>query len=354
MLFQKSLVGENNRNANAQWEEVLNQRALVNSQEQMHNVVARQAGVVLNEGLIPQDVYQEFDRNGVDRFRLDDGDNFLNDLMPLSKSVNIGRLVHKFRRTSDAGVTQTSMSGQLGIVLDQVAYNYDGTLVPIHDTGFKREWRSWNAMQVEGFDPLIDEQREHVAKLRKHIATAFLDGHYDKQGNLITMDGVSWQGMRNDTRVAQVDLGAGGLNFDFTDQAQTGEAIKNAFMQLRDILRIDNKCGMDATYYVSEEIASNFERRFSTQYDARLIEQELTALRGVAGIKVTNLLVGNELMAFPLNSDAVKPVVGMALNTVAVPRPVYNSDYIFLIWAAVGFEVRTDYSGNTCAMYATG
>jgi len=122
---------------------------------------------------------------------------------------------------------------------------------------------------------------------------------------------------------------------------------------LRDVLRLDNKCGKDAVYYVSEEIATNFERRFSTQYDSLIIDQELANLRGVAQIKSTNKLSGNELMAFPLDQDSVRPVVGMGINTVAMPRPHYNSDYMFAVWGAVGFQVKTDYFGNTCAMYAT-
>jgi hypothetical protein len=43
----------------------------------------------------------------------------------------------------------------------------------------------------------------------------------------------------------------------------------------------------------------------------------------------------------------------MGINTVALPRPVYNSNYNFAVWSAIGFEVRTDFAGNTCAFYAS-
>jgi len=36
-----------------------------------------------------------------------------------------------------------------------------------------------------------------------------------------------------------------------------------------------------------------------------------------------------------------------------MPRPVYNSNYEFVVWGAVGFEVRTDFAGKTCALYAS-
>ena len=354
MIFEESIIA-NSHNGRAQWEEVLRARRAVEIVEQQHQLAAAMAlgnQIAVNAGIIPEDVYQEFDNVTVERMRLDDGDAYLNDLLPLSRSVNIGKLVSKFRRASDAGQAQTSMSGQVGVKLDQVEYSYDGAIVPIHDTGFFRNWREWNAQQSEGFDALIDDQRESVASLRQRMADQFLDGHVDNDGNLIVVDNVSWGGMRNDSRVAQVDLGAGGINFDFTDNAQSGEDIKAAFIQLRDVLRIDNKCGKDATYYISNEIMSNFERRFSNNYDSRKIIEELTSLMGVAAIKPTNKLSGNELMGFPLDRESVRPVVGMGINTVAMPRPNYNSNYMFAVWGAVGYQVKTDYFGNTCALYA--
>lgn len=356
MLFQQQIVG-NSRAAAEQWDEVNLARAMAENQDRMHAVAMRTNGngeLLVNDGLIPRDVYQEFDNVTVERFRSDDGDTFLNDLLPLSRSVSIGKLVQKFRRASDAGNAQTSMTGQIGVRMDQVEYSYDGSIIPIHDTGFFRNWREWNAQTSEGFDALIDDQRESVASLRQQLADNFLDGHRDKDGNLIVVDSISWGGMRSDSRVAQIDLGAGGLNFDFTDSANTGEQIKAAFIQLRDVLWITNNCEQDATYYVSREIASNFERRFSSNYDARLIRQELAQLMGVADIKVTSKLTGNQIMAFPLDANRVRPVVGMGLNTVAMPRPVYNSNYEFVVWGAIGFQVRTDFAGRTCALYAAG
>lgn len=357
MIFQRSLLANaigGTRILTAQWNEVRAAREAANR----HNLALNQmAGLQVNEGIIPQDVYQDFDNVTVQRMRSDDGDTFLNDLLPLSRSVNIGKLVQKFRQSSAAGNAQTSMSGQIGINMDQVEYSYDGSIIPIHDSGFGRQWREWNAMQSEGFDALIDDQRETVADLREHVVNQFLDGHTDKDGNLIVVDGLSWGGVRNDSRVAQVDLSGGGLNFDFTDNSQTGAAIKAAFIQVRDVLRITNDCPQDAVYYISREIMSNFERKFSTSYDARTILDELKTLSGVADIKETNKMTansGNELMAFPLDANRIRPVVGMGINTVALPRPVYNSDYNFATWGAIGFQVRTDYSGKTCLMRATG
>ena len=358
MIFQQEIVG-NSRNAARQWDEVQAVRNACNIHERSFEPMQRafaqansEAGLIVNQGLIPQDVYQEFDNVTVQRFRSDDGDTFLNDLLPLSTSVSIGKLVHKFRQASDAGLAQTSMTGQIGVKLDQVEFTYDGSIVPVHDTGFFRNWREWNAQRSEGFDALIDDQRESVATLRRLLADNFLDGHTDKDGNYITVDSISWKGMRNDTRVAQVDLDASGINFDFTDTSKTGAEVKAAWVQVRNVLWITNNCERDATYYVSREIAANFERKFSTSYDAKTIQQELADLQGVATIKTSSKLSGNEFMAFPLDSQFIRPIVGMGVNTVAMPRPVYNSNYEFAVWGAIGFEVRTDFANRKCALMA--
>ena len=353
MLFQKKLMG-NSRAALAQRQELVGLRKAYEANELMFTNALRAQGMVGNEGIIPQDVYQEFDNVTVERFRSDDGDTFLNDLLPLSRSLNIGKLTHKYRKASDAGLAQTSMTGQTGVKLDQVEYNYDGSIVPIHDIAFGRNFREWNAHNSEGFDALIDDQRESIATLRRHLADNFLDGHTDADGNYIVVDGLSWQGIRNDSRVASVDLGAGGVNFDFTDTAQTYAAIEAAFKQVRDVLYITNNCEKDATYYISREIMSNIERNSSESYSSLPIINRLAQLMGVAAIKVSSKLSGNEIMAFPLSDNLVRPLVGMAINTVAMPRAKFNDDYAFVSWGAIGWDVRTDYAGRNCALYATG
>lgn len=346
MIFAKKIVG-NSRSAIDQMAARDRNRTAYNIHEGIHGNALRASGLHINQGLIPQDVFQEFDNVTVERFRSDDGDTFLNDLLPMSRSVSIGKLVHKFRQASDAGRVQTSMTGQIGVKMDQTEFTFDGSIIPVHDAGFFRNWREWNAGNSEGFDALIDDQRETVAAVRRHLADQFLDGHTDVNGNNIVVDSISWGGMRNDSRVAQVTL-----VFDFTDQTKTGDENKNAFIsEVRDVLFITNKCEQDVTYYISREIMSNWERKFSTQYDAKIIMQEIADLMGVAAIKVSSKLTGNEVMGFPLDPNRIRPIVGMGLNTVAMPRPVYNSNFEFVTWGAIGFEIREDFAGNTCAIF---
>ena len=350
MIFSQQIIG-NSRTGRDQWQEVIASRMAARN----HNMALNQmAGLNVNTGLIPQDVYQDFDNVTVERMRSDDGDTFLNDLLPLSSSVNIGKLIQRFRQASDAGLAQSSMSGQIGVKMDQVEYAYDGSIVPVHDAGYFRNWRECNAMNSEGFDALIDDQRETVGTLRRHLANNFMDGHKDNDGNLISVESLTWGGIRNDTRVEQIDLGVGGVNFDFTDTTKTFEEIEAAFKQVRDIMWITNECEMDLTYYVSREIASNFERNSSEFASSEnKVLQRLASLMGVAAIKTTSKLTGNQMMGFPLDRNKIRPVVGMGMNTVAMPRQYYNSNYEFVVWGAIGFQVRQDYFGKTCVFYAS-
>jgi hypothetical protein len=356
MIFNKTLVA-NSIAAKRQLRERDAIRSCFNINEQRFGGEYRAHGLKANAGRIPDEVFREFDNVTVERMKLDEGDAFLNDLMPMSRALPIGKLTFENRRASDAGNVQTSMTGQIGVKFDNVDFSIDGTIIPVHDNGFSRNWREFSAGQSEGFDVLIDDQRENVSAHRNHLADTFLDGHKDKNSQVIVVDTRKWEGMRNDARVVQIDLGAGGVNFDFTDQTKTGDQIKNAFIEIRDTMRITNKCTSDLTYYVSEEIASNFERKFSTQYDAQTIEAELMQLRGVAGIKASSklgsaaVIAGNELMAFPMNG-LVRPLTGMGVSTIAQPRQVYNANYDFIVASAIGWEVRTDFFNNSCAMSA--
>ena len=347
MLNKKSIVGNSRAGAN-QHNDIWAQRDAAHNHNMALNQMANDPRISINAGLVPRDVYQEMDTVTIERIKSDEGDVLLNDLMPLSKAINLGKLTHRTRTASDSGIAQTSISGQTGVKMDQVEFDYDGSIVPVHDVGYYREWREMLAMSSEGFDALIDDTRESASTMRRHLVSQFLDGHRDKNGNLITIDGVNYAGVRNDSRVANVPL-----TFDYTDNQVSGEDIKREFIDLRNVLYIDNNCEQDAYWYISREIMANLERRFSQQYDAKTIQQELSGLMGVAGIKVTSALTGNEILAFPHDSNRIRPVVGMAINTVAMPRQAYNSRYEFSMWGAIGYEIRPDFANRTCVLYAS-
>ena len=65
MLLQQSIIG-NSRAGRDHWTEVQRARDLANNHIMSLNAMA---GIQVNEGLIPRDVYQEFDNVTVERFR---------------------------------------------------------------------------------------------------------------------------------------------------------------------------------------------------------------------------------------------------------------------------------------------
>ncbi|VDZ84323.1 Uncharacterised protein [Kluyvera intermedia] len=86
-------------------------------------------------------LYRAFDTTVLQQFEPNTEFTLLNDLMPLSRSVRIEQSRYDYARTGGRGWAHTSMSGQVGAALDARSYSFDGTMVPIHDSGFKFEWR---------------------------------------------------------------------------------------------------------------------------------------------------------------------------------------------------------------------
>jgi len=323
--------------------------------EAAQRVLNNSRGIATNAGIVPREVYQDMERDTVEIMRSDDGDAFLNDLMPRARGINIGKLVTQYRKASDAGIVRTSMNGQTGTLFDKVDYKYDGAIIPLQTAGYSRGWREMEGQRSEGFDSLLDDNRETLKSMRIAMADSLLDGFKDDNGNYLAVDGFSWTGVRNDTnRVAQVDLGAGGLNFDFTDNTKTGAEIKVALKALINVLRINNNCSGDTNFYISREIMSNWEAKFSAQYDAKTILQELTGLVGVGSFKDSNKLVGNEIMGLPASGDMVRPVSGMVTSTIALPRLRFNDDYEFMVWHGTGWQFKTDYGNRKCSLFAAG
>ena len=111
--------------------------------------------------------------------------------------------------------------------------------------------------------------------------------------------------MRNDTRVQQIDIGTSGVNFDFTDTNQTYASIEGALKEVRDVMWITNNYGTDLTLYISREIASNLERNSSESYSSLKIIDRLAQLMGIAGIKTSSKLSGNEFFGMPLPASTI-------------------------------------------------
>lgn len=315
-----------------------------------HGIQAKQLSI--NEGFIPQDVYKDFDKDIVTESLTDRGMPFIARLMPRAKAVNIGKLTSNYAQSSEVGVVQTSLSGQQGVLADAIEHQYDGFPIAVHDTATDVNWRQFASASSEGYDLLRENVQSSVRAMGEHAADTFLDGMVDKDGKYINVDTRTWKGIRNETHVEQVNLGAAGINFDFTDDTQTGENIKKAFLEVRNALRVDNNFTGDIFFTISVEIETVWEARFSAQYDSRTIQQELTGMAGVAGFEMSRKMTGNEMMGLP-NDDSVRPVVAMPISTIILPRRMYSDNYRAVTSSVMGWEAKNDIQGRKTALYAS-
>ncbi|MCK2179408.1 DUF6260 family protein [Hafnia paralvei] len=297
-------------------------------------------------------LYRAYDQTVLAQFEPNTEFTLLNDLIPLSRSVRLEESVHEYARTGGRGWAHTSMSGQIGAALDARAYSFDGTMVPVHDSGFKFHWRDPIFNKGSALASLSDAQAGSVDDVRRQYVDYMFNGFRDSEGNYVTFDGKTWKGLKNDDRVGLVDLGASGLSIDFTSPTATSEQIRNAAIKLRDTLKITNSMYAQQTWYVSSDIMSNLERFFSDNYQSGTILQELLKLSGIAAIKEDAQLTGNQILIVPLGAGVIAPVVGQAIGTVADPRPFYNSDYIWRTWGAMGLMVKQDINLKHGVIYA--
>lgn len=342
MIFEKSMM---NGLARQQWDRLQMERR--NHQLIEEGFVRQGLIPANNSGIVPRDSFRDFDNTVVEIMRLFTG--MLTDLIPLSRNIgDVGKTVYEYNQISGAGNYQVSMSGTTGTALDKVVANYDGTIVPVQDTSYGRAWREAPQLAAEGYQSLVYDEQQAMITFRDGLVSGLLNGWLDADGNYITHDGKTWQGMRNDPRVAHETL-----TFDFTDQSASYTDVQNAFVGLINILVLDNKCDRPFTCYCSHQIfrtlqvrSSDFDSTFGTKLDG------LLALSNVADIKPDRNLEGNEWCIYPLEPMSVAPVVGQNISVVPVPRQMYNDDIKYVIWSAMGFMVYNDYDGNTCALHA--
>ena len=352
LIFKQDLAKDtaNKIAMNAQYNDLqqhrqFNSAAMPEMSEELKRALNTAQGMQANAGRKPSDLYREFDSQVVTQFRLDEGDAILNPLMGLARSLPLGRTVLENARASDAGTFTQSMSGEEGSIFAKVDFDFDGTIVPVNVGGYKVNFRQNQQLTLENFEYLSNLQRETLRTHRQGLIGSFMDGHKNKDGSFIKEKGFDWRGVRADSRVDQVDLGAGGLNVDFTSSSLSGQDAKAAFIALTRRRYIDNKVTARATFYVSNEIMFNFMRDYSTEYKdvsiMTVLKRDLGA--NIVDIVPSSVLTGNQVLSIPMESRFIQPLVGMGVSTIARNRPEWNSPLAFDIVSAVGWKVNTDF-----------
>lgn len=344
--FDQQLIANHPRQHGVWWDELSVVR------EHFHQTEDGLAALGNAAAVLPRDAWLDLD--GITRrvMRADEGQVWMADLMPLAKPVNIGKLVHLNRVSSDAGRVTRSMSGQVPTTLDKVSYDYRGTPVPIFSTGYGREWREWNTLQSENFDALGDDQEAAVAKIRQDNALYVLDGDAS-----IVVEGYTAYGIRTSPLSKAINLGdaVGGADIDLTDAATTSDEIDTFFTQTLGAMLDANFITGKVNIYVSPEIGRNLDRSYSGAdgFKGGTLLSYLLTNRRINKIAVSFELSGNEFFGFVPSSEYIRPLVAMATSTVAMPRLHPRANYQFEVWDAMGIEIRADYNGKSGVFYST-
>ncbi|WP_435170817.1 major capsid protein [Falsirhodobacter sp. 1013] len=342
--FDDQLVAAHPRQHGEWWAELCNNR------EWFHRTEEALAEVANAAAILPRDAWLEID--GITRavMRGDEGAAWMNDLMPLAKPVNIGKLVHMTRVVGDAGVVVRSMSGQVPVPLDKVGYDYRGTIVPIFSSGYGREWREWNTLRSENFDALADDQDAITRKLRRDQALYALNGDPN-----IQFQGYAAYGIKTSPLSKAINLGTGaggaGVNLATGTSDQIEGFINGAFGAMLDANLVVGRVNL----YVSPEIARNLDKPYSgsTGFKIGSLRDALLANRRINKIEVSFELSGNEFFGFVPSSEYIRPLVGMAVNTTAITRQNPTDNYQFLVMGAMGIEIRADINGRAGVFYST-
>lgn len=298
--------------------------------------------------VLPRDAWLDMDNITRRVMRGDEGAVWMNDLMPLAKPVNIGKIVHLNRVSSDAGTVVRSISGQNPVPLDKVSYNYAGTLVPMFLTGYKREWREWNSLQSENFDALSDDQEAHAAKIKRDMALYTLNGD-----STMVFQGYQGYGIRTHPLSKSINIGASGVNINLT--TATPDAMDTFFTGNFGALLDASFITGGVNLYISPEIARAWDKTYSGSagFKDGSIREFLLKNRRINKIEVTFELTGNEMFWFQANSEYIRPLIGMAVTTTAIPRDRPRSNYQFELAGALGLEIRADFNGRTAVGYST-
>lgn len=344
--FDNQLVANSKPHA-AWWAELQANR------EWFHIKEAEMSAVHNAASILPRDAWLEMDNITRRVMRNDEGSTYMADLMPLAKAVNIGKLVHMTRVSSDIGSPVVrSMSGQVPVALDKVIYDYRGTVVPVFADGYARQWREWNTLQSENFDALADDQEAANAKLRRDMARYVLDGDAT-----IVFQGYTATGIRTNPLSKSINLGpsGGGANIDLDATATTSDAIE-AFINGPFGAMLDNNLvSQKVNLYVSPEIMRNWDRPYSGAGGFKIgsLRDALLANRRIGKIEQTFELTGNQFFGFVPSADYIRPLVGMATNTTAATRLNPTDNYQFLVMGAMGLEIRADFNGKSGVFYST-
>ena len=335
------------RGLQAQADFIANARA---SNYRYEGDLAQRHGLAVNAGQIPAEVWRDFDNQTKQLMTSDEAGVLMNDLSPLSRNVNIGKIVSEYRQYSaDMGV-RSSIDGQHAKPVGHGTYDFDGALVLVHSTQVGRNWRELEGMRSEGFDALLDDQAAGVRFVRRRMGDDFVNGTKD-----VKYKGYGSAGIKAHANTQALDLGASGVNVNLTTTTKLAEAKKAFVSALKTLQGSDNNAVGNVTFYVSDDIWFNL-MNMPTDTTVAATDDILTLVRrtpGIADIKRTDACSGNEFIGIILSAEYIRPIVGMPVTSTPIQRVTPMDDFHILVWAASGLQIRADAKGRAGVLYAS-
>lgn len=342
IIFTKKLITDSQIVAN-QWEELKGQRVDFRDADKKLRVNAT--------ALITKDYWREVDNVTTRVFRNEAGMDMMTDLMGLAANINIGKTVAISRMASDAGHVIRTLSGQEPEDLDKTRYDYSGDVIPIFKTGYTRNWRELLGMQSEGFDPLLDDQANVTFNLRQDMAQYLLTGD-----QTLSVNGVyTGYGITNHPNTIQLNLNSGVGNYNIDLQTATADEIVEFFNQDFQAVLDAQNVFEPVTLWVSPSVRRSFSRPYSNAagYKGGTIEDYILAfgktgnVGRIASIGTNFLLSGNHFVGYVKNDLYIRPRVGQPVSTYAEPRTTPHADFSFLVWSAMGLQIKKDFAGRS-------
>ena len=346
LIFNKELIATNRNLAKQKTHLDEKWRAF----EARERNFGREFGMQYNAAArIPTDAYREVMEGTKSVMVGDEGGVLFNDLMGLSRNVDIGKIVVEYRRGSDSGKAKASISGQKAWEIDKPVYDFDGALVLVHDDAFGFEWREYAAMQSEGFDAVVDASANSIRAVRRSMVGHLVNG----------VTGVKYKtseakGIKTNTSVLALDLDASGLNVDLTSASLTYADAEKVFIAALKKVQGDNFVTMPLTFYVSSSIWFNLLSTKTNSSEYTTLVDALRKIPGVADIKFTTdttVLSGNEFFAIAMSQEYIMPVVGQAVGVNPLVRQNYADDFQWVAFGAVGLLIKSDYAGKSGVLW---
>lgn len=302
-----------------------------------------------NAGKAGLDFWRETDRTSIQVKDNDQGREFLTDIMGLAKPLSIGKTSNAYAKGTDLSKNvERSMDFKVPVDFDHNENVYDSDPIPAFTAGYGVNFRKAVGGLTEGIDFALDAQALKMKWVLSNIADYMLTGD-----SKIKVDGAVGQGIRNHRNTYQVNLGSGtvggvvGANIDFTtatnDQiiafftVYLASALDNNFVDRLDVL------------WVSPEIMRVLQRPLagSAGFKDGTLETEILKFARIGAFKRTFKLSGGQAMfGYVRSADFIRPLVGASVAVVPMPRLMPQDNYNFMIYGAMGLQIRNDYAGR--------